>query len=242
MKASIEDQHRLVALQDLDTELAKVAHKRKTLPEHVQLAELVASKDSLDARLVAAQTRLGDADLALQRAQEDLVPVRQRMERDQALIDAGANNDAKALQALLSEVEHLKRRLSNLEDLELEAMEEQEVAATLCQHCAAEKAEFMPTVREVKARREQLMAQCDVEMANLSQQRAAAAESVPMELLTIYAKIATRTGGLAVAKMVQKKCTGCGMEADAVALQKYLDAPADELVRCEECDRILVRA
>ncbi|MGL4832489.1 MAG: C4-type zinc ribbon domain-containing protein, partial [Propionibacteriaceae bacterium] len=62
------------------------------------------------------------------------------------------------------------------------------------------------------------------------------------ELLTIYTKIATRTGGLAVAAMVHKKCTGCGMEADAVALQKYLDAPLDELVRCEECDRILVRA
>ncbi|MGL4832295.1 MAG: zinc ribbon domain-containing protein, partial [Propionibacteriaceae bacterium] len=179
MKASIEDQRRLVALQDLDTELAKVAHKRKTLPEHAQLAELVASKDSLDARLVAAQTRLADADLALRRAQEDLVPVRQRMERDQSLIDAGANNDAKALQALLSEVEHLKRRLGNLEDLELEAMEEQEIAAALCEHCATEKAEFMPTVREVKDRREQLMAGCDATVAELSQRRAAAAECVP---------------------------------------------------------------
>jgi predicted nucleic acid-binding Zn-ribbon protein len=38
-----------------------------------------------------------------------------------------------------------------------------------------------------------------------------------------------------------RRCTGCGLEANPSDYEHYLAAAADEVLRCEECDRILVR-
>ncbi|MFZ1284901.1 MAG: C4-type zinc ribbon domain-containing protein [Propionicimonas sp.] len=38
-----------------------------------------------------------------------------------------------------------------------------------------------------------------------------------------------------------RRCGGCQLEATATALAEYAAAAEDEVVRCEECERILVR-
>ena len=38
-----------------------------------------------------------------------------------------------------------------------------------------------------------------------------------------------------------RQCGGCNMTLDASELSRIRSAPVDEVVRCEECQRILVR-
>lgn len=240
MKAPLTDQRQLLALQDLDTRIAQVIHRKKSLPEHAELSALAESKGALDQRVVAAETRLADATVARTRAEDDLVPVRSRLEKDQRVVDAGAA-DPKALSALLSEIQNLTKRISDLEDVQLETMEEQETAEAELAAAKAEREAFLPQVIAVRDRREQLMAECDREQAAYVAERADQAARVPAELVALYTKIAERSGGVGAARLQGSRCGGCGMEADADTLRSYGAAADDDVVRCADCGRILVR-
>lgn len=233
-------QNRLVDLQDLDTQIARLEHAKKSLPEHAELAGVKSKRDQIGDDLVAAQTRRADAELAVKRAEEDLVPVRERLATDQQRVDAG-QGDAKALQAMIEEIEHLKRRIGVLEDVELEAMEELESATAEHDRIKAEHDGLTGQGRELLASRDTKTAELETEAAGLRERRAALATEIPADLLARYDKLASRLGGRAVGVLEGTRCTGCGLEANNADMARYKAAPTNELLTCEECGRLLVR-
>jgi len=64
---------------------------------------------------------------------------------------------------------------------------------------------------------------------------------VPGDLLALYAKIGASHGGVGAAELRQRRCTGCQLEVNAADLRRFAAAPPSEVLRCEECGRILVR-
>jgi predicted nucleic acid-binding Zn-ribbon protein len=86
-----------------------------------------------------------------------------------------------------------------------------------------------------------LIAEFDAELAAAESERAQLTVDIPADLLALYDRIRERNGGIGAAKLEGKRCSGCQLEATPSALTHYRDAPADEVLRCEECDRILVR-
>ena len=48
-------------------------------------------------------------------------------------------------------------------------------------------------------------------------------------------------GNPGAAALVGNKCNGCNLAINAVEMQRIKTLPADEVLRCEECRRILVR-
>lgn len=61
------------------------------------------------------------------------------------------------------------------------------------------------------------------------------------ELVTLYEKIRAGSGGMGAAELRQRRCGGCQLDINPVELQRLRSAPEDEVLRCEECRRILVR-
>ena len=49
------------------------------------------------------------------------------------------------------------------------------------------------------------------------------------------------SSGVGAASLVGNKCNGCNLAINAVEMQRIKTLPADEVLRCEECRRILVR-
>ena len=49
------------------------------------------------------------------------------------------------------------------------------------------------------------------------------------------------TGGVGAAMLRARRCEGCRLELNPLQIQHIRAAAADEVVRCEECRRILVR-
>lgn len=241
MKAAPQAQRKLLDLQAVDTAIAQLEHRRKALPEHAQIAQGQKTRAQLSESIVAAGTVVGDLELDLQRAEADLVPVRERLARDQQRVDSGTVVDGKQLTALIDEIEHLKRRISDLEDIELEVMESHESAVAEHTRLVAERAGIEDSLRALIATRNEQVAVID---ADLAQQRAARdriAGELPADLIALYQRIADRNGGVGVGVLQGKRCGGCQLEATASALASYQSAAADEVVRCEECERILVR-
>lgn len=241
LNADPADQQRLLALQERDTRLGQIAHQRKTLPELAELADAEARRNRVRDELVAAETILADLDLELDRSEADVDVVKERTRRDQQLLDSGSINDPKQLQNLQHELQSLARRQGELEELELEVMERvdgaQKAVAALTESRAALEAECATLTASVEERRAEL----DAEAATVSAERDEITTTVPADLLALYERIRADHGGVGAAHLHRGRCEGCRLQLTANELEQLRAAPANEVVRCEECRRILVR-
>lgn len=240
MLAEPADQNRLLDLAALDLQIHQLEHKRKTLPELGRIAELMAERAGLVERQVAAETAVSDAELAQQRVEKDLEPARERLVRNNKRVDEGQIADAKALRSMTEEIEHLSGRIAKLEDDELEAMQVVEDAQKERDAIAAERKELEDRIRGFMASRDKQLTVIDRDLEQRRGEREATARIIPSELVALYERLAARMG-TGAAELKARRCTGCQLEANLADLRKYAAAPANQVVRCEECDRILVR-
>ncbi len=241
MQAAATAQSRLLELQSIDTVVARLEHRRRSLPELAQIAERQAVRRRQGEDLIAANTVISDLELDLQKAEADLVPVRQRLERDQQRVGDGTVTDGKQLSALLDEIQHLRRRINALEDDELEVMERLEASTGLRDELAAARTAGEGELRALMAAREAQFTDIDAELATHRTQRAAIVGELPSELVMLYERIAAKSGGTGAAAILQRRCSGCQLPINAAELTRYRAAAPDQVLRCEECDRILVR-
>jgi uncharacterized protein len=242
MKAAASAQLRLLDLQAEDTAIAQLNHRKTALPEHAVIVEGKAAHAKLGASLVGIRTQLSDLKLEMEKAEADLVPVRERLTRDIKRRDDGLVTDPRGFAALNDEIEHLGKRISDLEDTELEAMEQLDSATAEESRLADEIAELEHSLRAVIAARDEQIAQANAEIGERQTKRDAIAGQMPADLVVLYDRIRVKSGGLGAAELKGRRCAGCQLEATASALAGYTSAAADEVVRCEECERILVRA
>ena len=234
-------QLRLLDVQTVDTTLAQLHHRRQTLPQHAAIAKLRTERAAVASDLVAAETRISDLELEQAKAETDLEPVRERLSRNQTRIANGAIADPKALSSMLEEVTHLKKRISDLEDAELEVMEQLEAAMAIQERLRARAAQVDSELGEAMAGRDRQLAALDAEMAGLREQRSDIVPLIPEDLLTLYDKIGASHRGVGAAELRARRCTGCQLEVNAAELRAFAAAADDEVLRCEECGRILIR-
>lgn len=232
---------RLLDLQATDTAIAQLQHRRANLAEHAELAQRDSERSSAEADLVAAQTRVSDLEKDQQRAESDLEPVRQRRQRNQQRVDDGSVPDPKALSNLVDEIKHLDRRIGELEDAELEVMEQLETATSNRDQLTSRVDELSTQVREVAGRRDELLGGIDAELAEKQTERETIAAQIPADLRSTYERLARSHGGIGAAELRARRCTGCQLEVNAADLRTFAAAAEDEVLRCEECSRILVR-
>ncbi|WP_232548493.1 zinc ribbon domain-containing protein [Propioniciclava soli] len=241
MKAAPELQRRLLDLQAVDTALAQVEHRRRTLPETATAQQLHARRSALAEKVVEADTRVADLSAEATKAENDIVPVRERRERNQQRVDAGQVGDPKALSAMVDEIAHLGRRIGDLEDRQLEAMEALDEAVAARDRIAGDKTAVEQELRGVLEARKAALAELDAEASGHTAERDALAATLPADLLALYGRIAEKSGGVGAALLQRGRCRGCQLEATSADMVRYRGAPADEVLRCEECNRILVR-
>ncbi len=228
-------------MQELDSRLDQLRHQLATIPEATKLAELMRGRSDVDD--AARDLRVAVADLTEEqkRADADVEQVKARRVRDQGMVDAGSITDPKALQRMLGELESLQRRISDLEDTEIEVMERLEAAQTELDGREAALAQIdaeAPDLETVRANRAQ---QIDAELEKVRAERQAASSGMPEDLMALYERLRASKGGTGAAALRRRECEGCRLTLNASDLAVIAAKPVDEVVRCEECDRILVR-
>ena len=241
VKASPEAQLRLLELADLDTELGRLDHRRRTLPETAELEALSTRATQVKDEITGADTELSDLDREQKRAERDVEQVRVRIERDRDLLDRGKVSSARELESLQSEVASLQRRQSDLEDVVLELMEQREAAQARRDTAAADGEQVAADVAAVTARRDQTLAEIAEQETKAGSVRASVASGVPDELLALYDRVRAQVGGVAAAMLRRGRCEGCHVSLSTVELNEIRAAAPDEVIRHDECRRILVR-
>jgi uncharacterized protein len=237
--APTTDQWRLLDVQALDIRLAQIAHRRRTLPELAVISELEARSSQLRDELVGAQTQASDVQRELTKAEADVELVRQRAARDEARLQSGGSH--KDLESLQHEIETLARRQSELEDTELEVMERMEEVTGQIDRLRAEQEALQVRLDEALRGRDAAWAELDDEAARLASERTGMVAGIDKPLMALYEKIRESTGGVGAAMLRARRCEGCRLELNPQDMQRIRAAAADEVVRCEECRRILVR-
>jgi len=240
MKAEPADQASLLTIVDLDAQAKAAETHLRTLPEHEQLNTLNERRRTLADEATAAATRASDSSAAMQRVEEDLATARARRQRDQQRIDDGVVNDARSIASLQDEIAHLKGRIDELEDKQLELMMSIEDDQKTADTAKADRVAVETQMRALLASRDAAAAAISEEQAELAAKRKTLTDSLPADLVALYEKAAIRGGGGASA-LKGGRCTGCGLMLDALANKAAVEAPADDVVRCAECGRILVR-
>lgn len=241
LKADPSAQLELLELQDLDTRHDTVQHRLRTLPEIARLKELDEQRSRLDGRVRDLRVAVSDLTEEQSRADADVEQVKARRERDQGLVDAGSVSDPKALERMLGELESLQRRIATLEDVELDVMQRlEDTQAELDAH-EIELGKVDDEIAQVRAARDVKVRDFEQEAAELQAEREQLAAKVPDELLALYEKLRAQKGGVGAAALRRKECEGCRLAINTIELARIAKAPADEVIRCEECGRILVR-
>ena len=241
VKASPDAQLRLLELADLDTELSRLDHRRRTQPEIAELAQLGERAAKVRDAITIADTNLSDLDRELSRAERDVEQVRVRIDRDNERLNAGQVSNARELESLQSEVASLRRRQSDLEEGVLELMEKREAAQALRDGAAAEGETVAAGTASVTGRSDVALGEINELEAKAQTARASVVASLPDDLLALYDRVRAQSGGLGAAPLRRGQCLGCRVQLSTVDLNAIRAAAPDEVVRCEECRRILVR-
>lgn len=239
-QAPAADQLRLLTVQELDTRAAQARHRLESLDSKAELASLLGRESELSGRRIEAETAVSDLKREVTKAEDDVQSVRARAKRDNDRLLSGGMTP-KELQAIQSELEVLVKRQADLEEVELDAMQRLEDAESVADGVVAEAAVIAAALTDVRARVATESAAIEAELAEIVRDRMNATFNLDGPLVALYEKIRASHGDAGAAALLHGTCQGCHMSLNPADLAAIEAAPVDEIVRCEECGRILVR-
>jgi uncharacterized protein len=240
VQADPTDQQRLLDLAAEDVALTQLAHRRRTLPEEAAVEKAAEAERSFAVEVVRTETEVRDLDREQTRLEADVETVRQREDRDQKLIDSGSTS-AKDITGLQHELESLKRRQGDLEDQVLELMERRETAEAALQAARDGQQQAAAELERATQLRDDALADIADGTARHEAARAQIVGQVPAPLLSLYDRIRTQNGATGAALLKARQCQGCRIELFGKELAAVRSADPSEVVRCDNCGRILVR-
>jgi uncharacterized protein len=241
VKADPSAQVRLLDLQELDSHADQLRHQRRSLPETARLTELTEARAVTDDQARDAQIEVDDLAVEQAKVDADVESVKARRERDQQRIDQGLVSNPKDLQRMQQEMVSLERRITSLEDDELEVMARAEEAQRTLDALNGQLADTDAEIEDLTRRRDDRLAEIDRELGELDGSRSPVVGDLPADLLALYDRLRESKGGVGAALLRARRCGGCNLDLDHAELATIRAAAADEVIRCDECSRILVR-
>jgi uncharacterized protein len=215
------------------------------------IAALRAELDSYPKRIQEANARLSGARAAVVAAKEahtgalkerkkfeldvDQWKDRARKYRDQS----GAVKTNEAYRALLHEIANAEAEVAKAEDRQLDVMMSGEEFERRVRHAEADLKEAEASVAKDRKEIQLQNSEKQKKLAAALAERERSAAPVPGDLLELYARIAKRHNGRAMAQVRDDQCRGCGMRVLPHIIQELRQETNEEVYRCETCGLIL---
>jgi predicted nucleic acid-binding Zn-ribbon protein len=237
MKATASQQADLLSLANLDLQITRSKAAIKNLSSGAQFAALRETQRELASKLIEARNALDSVNLELKRSETDLQLVEQRIAKDQQRLNS--TNNSKDAQGIQSELESLARRRSDLEDIELAILDQQEAAKAAFETVSVDKAGIDEELSAAEAKDEAELLKLRSGLDLLTTDRNQQASRIAPELLELYEKKASR--GVPVASLNGRECGACRISLGATAFNELLALAQDDIATCPECQAILIR-
>jgi predicted nucleic acid-binding Zn-ribbon protein len=231
----------LLEVQDLDTTINQLEHRRANLPERAELRSIAAQMAELDTRAQKAGDQRSDLERRQGVLEEQIGGLATRRTGLESTLYGARGAAARDMQAMSEEITHLSARQAELEEEEVTLLVEQEPVDAELAAVEAARGPLRDEAARWQAQLSEAESVIDEQHAALVAERADKAGQLPTELRDRYEFLRARFNGAGAARLVGNHCDGCHLELSAVEVDRLRRLPPDEVVTCEECGRILVR-
>lgn len=231
----------LLSVQEHDTTADQLVHRRAHLESRGELDEVMGELSRLEATVATVETRRQELARGQQRLEDEISTLTDKATQHDKTLYSGTIGNPRELQALQDEIAALKRRISQLEDQELELMEQIEPLDAELTTAAARRSELDSRGTALRAQIAEEEVAIDRELERVGAERAAIAGDVAPDLLAEYETLRPQSGGIAIARLVGGSCGGCHLSLSAVEVDRIKKLPPEAPAHCEECGRLLAR-
>lgn len=235
----MSDTDDLRALMDADRWIERVSAQRTHLPEIAELTTLEAELRGLLKDLHNAEEAVAPLRSAFDKVAQESVRLKTRAgDLDTTLATSTAN--ARELEAIQSELTHVRELLAASEDRELEELlvlepRDEEIASIKqrAQPGVVRRGELLGIIS-------QLQASLDEELIALRAQRAERASELSAGLLKRYDTALARVGTSGAANVIDGRCEGCRLALSPLDFDRWKSHALDTFMDCPECGRLLL--
>ena len=240
VKATVAHQNLLIELQKIDTTILSCSVRLANLPEIEQIKAIHKRLEDAAIELKVVETELEDVSIDLRRSEVDVEAVVERMKKDEARLNSGAASP-KELEQTQHELATLAKRKAELEDGELEIMMRFDSVKKRLDELANDEVGLKQLELELNVRLENSKSEINSELESAKVARAVLVPQIETSLYDLYEKVRASANGVGAALLIGNKCDGCHLEINAIERERIKGLDAEEVLRCEECRRILVR-
>jgi predicted nucleic acid-binding Zn-ribbon protein len=230
----------LLAVQDLDTSMTQLQHRRDALADTSGLAALEGQLAELEAQRAAAAGRRAELAQTQKSLEEQIAGITERRDALEKRLYATTSSSSRDLQAMQEEVRHLTDRRAELEEVELVAMLDQDPVDRELAELSERMAPLQAKADEMRGQVAQERREIDAALASEAGTRKLEAAQLPAALAERYESLRTRLKGTGAARLIKNHCDGCHLELSSVEVERIRALPPGEVATCEQCGRILV--
>jgi predicted nucleic acid-binding Zn-ribbon protein len=225
----------LIELQRIDHQIAVLRGELEAFPKRIREAD--AKLNGARAGVAAAKETHTNSQKERKKFELDVEQWKDRARkyRDQS----GAVKTNEAYKALQHEIANAEAEIAKAEDRQLEVMVAGEESE---RRVKAAEARLKEAEREIAAERKEIETQQTEKKKQMEAalaERESALAPVPEDMRDLYARIAKRHNGTAVAETRNEQCRGCGMRILPHIVQQLRQEANEEIFRCETCGLIL---
>ena len=225
----------LIELQRVDHQIAALRAELETFPKRIRDEETRLS----GARAEVAAAKQVHTEGATERKKLEF-DVQQWKDRARKYRDqSGAVKTNESFKALQHEIANAEAEVAKAEDRQLEVMmagEDLERRVKLAESRLKEAEQAVAAERkEIQAQGAEKKTQLEAALA----ERERVIGPVPDDLRELYARIAKRHNGTAMALVRDDQCRGCGMRVLPHIIQELRTETNEEVFRCESCGLLL---
>lgn len=231
----------LLVVQVHDSAIDRLTHSLTVLPEFAVLTMLDDEQAHLETERAVVAEQRHEVEREQKRHEDEAALVTARIDKENLRLYDGSVTGHKDLAAIQDEVRTLNRRRDDIEEQVLEAMELGEPLDVSLQ-------EFDDKLASVETRREEATASLaasqvsiQAEIESEQEQRVEAVAPIEPGLVEIYEQSRADCGGIGICQLIAKTCQGCHLTLPSVEYDNIRKEADDAIVRCGECNRILVR-
>jgi uncharacterized protein len=237
---SLEELEALLLVQEHDTTLDQLRHRREAMPERAELDARAAELRRTEAEraVVGERHRVVHADE--RRIDDEARAVGDRAEEVNKRLYSGSISSPRELQAMQADIDMLLRRRSDLEDEELEIMEKREALDGELATLDAAIGDLQATVSALRTSIAETEVEIDDELARETSTRADLAKPIAESLLRDYERRRARNRGAGAARLVGTTCHACHLTIPSTEAEQIRRGAGSVVGYCDNCSAILV--
>ncbi len=224
---------KLISLQEVNFEIQFLQKQLTEIPKQIEtsLAHLNKEKKELE----DVQQEIKDLQKTRSKLEQDAASENDKMSKTKVKLPAVKTN--KEYTALLAEIEGAKKKVLEIEDLELETMETLEAKESELPKFKSKFSEEEKKFQEFKKQKEEHAATVEKNIAELKIKHDNIFKEIDPKWSKHYEKILDARDGFAVVSIDHNVCQGCNQQ---ILLQIAIEIKIGEKIhQCQHCSRIL---